>query len=50
LRKRQEKAFVRGRELKQFTGCWIREDEDMHWDDLGRVIITSAKGKVRCII
>jgi len=47
LRLKQEKAFPRGRDMK-YAGRmpWVRDTEEAQWDELGRIVITSAKGKV----
>jgi len=51
LRKQQEKAFPRGRDMKRAGRMpWVHFSESAHWDELGRIVITSAKGKVlQCI-
>ena len=47
LRLNQERAFPKGRDLKNAGRMpWIHDSENADWDELGRIVITSAKGKV----
>ena len=47
MRLMQEKAFPKGRDIQNAGRMpWIRDSENAEWDELGRIVITSAKGKV----
>lgn len=50
LRIRQEKAFPGGRDkrLLKSNSLWLREDETTHFDELGRIVVTSSGGNSRC--
>jgi len=49
LRLRQEKAFPKGRDLNERDHLWLFADEYAERDDLGRICIYTAKGKLRMI-